>query len=129
MTDFIHPMYRKCNLSMNLSSSQLIIFRTFLTLLRRRKALNHVTISRTPTHKEKSRERHTCRRLSLWMVDLYVHRVVQSGMDGVDRVVHVKSVDTVDAFRVPVRPEYVVLEQRYAERMRQIYHRDYTHAI
>jgi len=52
------------------------------------------------------------------MVDLYVHRVVQSSMYGVDGVVHVEPVDAVDALRVPVRPEYVVLKQRYAERMR-----------
>ena len=54
------------------------------------------------------------------MVDLNVHRVVQSSMDGVDRVVHVKSVDALHALRVPVRPEYVVFEQRYAERVWQI---------
>jgi len=69
---------------------------------------------------EAKRLRPTCIRLSLWMIDLNVHRVVQSSMDGVDRVVHVKSVDALHALRVPVRPEYVVFEQRNAERVWQI---------
>ena len=79
------------------------------------------------THREKERVRHTCCWLSLWMVDLYVHRVIQSSMDGVDRVVDVKSVDAVDALRVPVCPEYLVLEQRYSEWVRQIYKHTHTH--
>ena len=62
------------------------------------------------------------------MADLNVHRVVQSSMDGVDRVVHVKSVDALHALRVPVRPEYVVFEQRYAERVWQIYSHK-THVV
>ena len=61
------------------------------------------------------------------MVDLNVHRVVQSSMDGVD-VVHVKSVDALHALRVPVGPEYVVLEQRYAERVWQTYSHK-THVV
>jgi len=43
---------------------------------------------------------------------------MQSSMYGVDRFVYVKSIDTVNALRVPVRPEYVILKQCYAKRMR-----------
>jgi len=43
-------------------------------------------------------------------VDLNVHRVLQSSMDGVDGVVYVKPVDAVNALGVPVGPEYLVLK-------------------